>query len=468
MAITKPTLDQLTGSIDAFVGSFDTDADLLRADFTKEPSLEELDAIAGTMENVDTFGNLDNLSFDFFSVAGSGSLSTTATGTPVFDEFAAGSASIAITQSTLAGVVGEVVGSASVSMSAAGAVLKRISFAGSASLSGALTASCTITVSMAASVDVALTSTCTPDPDLSKQPSLEELDALVGTMENADQFGNMDTGLIFTFRTFDSSASASISATAVRSPIIDFAASISGAASTSASAAFIARFDGSASLAVTATGDYERIGTYTTAGIGEYAVTVVNDGGNKFALNGETAPTITLYEGVKYVFDVSDSTNSGHPLAFQDGSGTTFTNGVTRVGTEGTSGATVTIVIPVGLSSIDRPARYLCVIHGTGMGSFVIVEEDSPTINVSVSAACQAILFETASVAVSSAATGVCSRVQSTAGSADMSMSATMRGKIPGEDWTEVAEGTETWSDVAAGSEVWATVNTGSEVWLRQ
>ena len=467
MAITKPTLDQLTGSIDAFVGSLDTDADLLRADFTKEPSLEELDAIAGTMENVDTFGNLDNLSFDFFSVAGSGSLSTTATGTPVFDEFAAGSASIAITQSTLAGVVGEVLGSASVSMSAAGQVRSLVPFNASVSLSGALTASCTITVSMTASVDVALTSTCTPDPDLSKQPSLEELDALVGTMENADQFGNMDTGLIFTFRTMDASASTSMSATAVRSPIIDFAASVSGAASATASAAFIARFDGSASLAVTATGGYERIGTYSTAGTGEYAVTVVStDSGNKFALNGETTPILTLYEGVKYVFDVSDSSNSGHPFAFQLDDETAFTNGVARVGTEGTSGATVTVVLPFGLASY--PSRYVCTIHGTGMGGPVTVLDSSPTINVTASGVCQAVLFETAAAAVSSAATGVCSRVQSTAGSADMSMSATMRGKIPGEDWTEVAEGTETWSDVAAGSEVWATVNTGSEVWLRQ
>ena len=71
MAITKPTLDQLTGSIDAFVGSLDTDADLLRADFTKEPTLEELDSIVGSLDNADAFGNLDNLSFDFFSVAGS-------------------------------------------------------------------------------------------------------------------------------------------------------------------------------------------------------------------------------------------------------------------------------------------------------------------------------------------------------------------------------------------------------------
>jgi hypothetical protein len=38
----------------------------------------------------------------------------------------------------------------------------------------------------------------------------------------------------------------------------------------------------------------------------------------------------------------------------------------------------------------------------------------------------------------------------------------------PGEEWTEVTDGTETWTDIAAGSEVWTTVTTGSEVWLQQ
>ena len=84
MAITKPTLDQLTGSIDAFVGSLDTDADLLRADFTKEPTLEELDSIVGSLDSADAFGDLDSLSFDFFSVAGSADTAITATATPTF------------------------------------------------------------------------------------------------------------------------------------------------------------------------------------------------------------------------------------------------------------------------------------------------------------------------------------------------------------------------------------------------
>lgn len=466
MAITKPNLDQLTGSIDAFVGSFDTDADLLRADFTKEPSLEELDTIAGTLESVDTFGNLDNLSFDFFSVAGSSSIAATVTGTPSFEEFATGSASIAITQSTLAGVVGEVLGSAAVSMAATAQMRSLVPFDASVSLSGALTASCTITVSMAAAATLAVTSTCTPDPDLSKQPTLEELDALVGTMENADQFGNMDTGLIFTFREMSASASMSMSATAVRSPIVTFSASVTGAASVAALAAFIARFDGSASVAITTTSVYERIGTMSTHGTGEYTVTVVNDGGqNKFKLNDDIAPSIALTRGLRYVFDVSDASNTGHPLGFRTAGDSLYTNGVTRVGTEGTSGATVTIVVPLEDLAGTNVAKYHCIVHGNAMGNSVTVEQNAFLSEVTVSAEVQAVLFETASASFDMSTTGAASRVQSIAGSADASMSATMRGRIPGEDWTEVADGTETWTDVAAGSEVWSTTTVGSEVW---
>ena len=46
-------------------------------------------------------------------------------------------------------------------------------------------------------------------------------------------------------------------------------------------------------------------------------VTVVSDGGNKYAFEGATNPNITvLLEGKTYRFDTSDSTNSGHPFRF--------------------------------------------------------------------------------------------------------------------------------------------------------
>ena len=44
-----------------------------------------------------------------------------------------------------------------------------------------------------------------------------------------------------------------------------------------------------------------------------FAVTVVSSGGNKYAIDGSTQATLTLYKGHTYIFDQSDG-NSGHPL----------------------------------------------------------------------------------------------------------------------------------------------------------
>ena len=45
-------------------------------------------------------------------------------------------------------------------------------------------------------------------------------------------------------------------------------------------------------------------------------VTVVSDGGNKYAFEGATTPDLTIDEGKTYRFDQSDSTNDTHPLRF--------------------------------------------------------------------------------------------------------------------------------------------------------
>lgn len=102
------------------------------------------------------------------------------------------------------------------------------------------------------------------------------------------------------------------------------------------------------------------------------AVTVVNDGGtNKFAFNGVTAPAITLVKGFTYTFDVSDSSVSGHPLAFKDSGGSAYTTGVTTNGTAGSSGANVVIVVP---TTGTMPARYYCTTHGNGMGNTIATQ----------------------------------------------------------------------------------------------
>ena len=100
-----------------------------------------------------------------------------------------------------------------------------------------------------------------------------------------------------------------------------------------------------------------------------YTVTVYNSGsGNKYYIDGVEAAALTLVRGLTYVFDVSDSSNSGHPFRFKDASGNSFNTGVTTSGTAGSSGATVTLVVP---TTGTQPARYYCTVHGNGMGNTI-------------------------------------------------------------------------------------------------
>ena len=107
-----------------------------------------------------------------------------------------------------------------------------------------------------------------------------------------------------------------------------------------------------------------------SSGAQTFVVTVVSSGGNKFAIDGATNPALELFSGITYTFDVSDSSNSGHPLRFKDGS-TSYSDGVTVSGTAGQSGATVTFVVPN-----DAPTStllYYCTVHGNAMGNSISV-----------------------------------------------------------------------------------------------
>ena len=106
----------------------------------------------------------------------------------------------------------------------------------------------------------------------------------------------------------------------------------------------------------------------TVASTTAFVVTVVNSGGNKFAINGVTAPTLQLVRGTTYTFDLSDSSVSGHPLAFKNGNNS-YTTGVTSSGTPGQSGASVTFAVPSNAPSTGL--RYYCTVHGNGMGNTI-------------------------------------------------------------------------------------------------
>ena len=102
-------------------------------------------------------------------------------------------------------------------------------------------------------------------------------------------------------------------------------------------------------------------------------VTVVNSGGNKFALDGTAQQLAQLTPSVTYRFDQSDSSNAGHPLRLSttsDGthnSGSAFTTGVTTAGTPGSAGAYTEVKLEQ-----DAPATlyYYCSNH-SGMGGEV-------------------------------------------------------------------------------------------------
>ena len=100
-------------------------------------------------------------------------------------------------------------------------------------------------------------------------------------------------------------------------------------------------------------------------------VTVVDDGGNHYAFEGATTPSIQVSEGKTYRFDTSDSSNDGHPFRFsttQHGShngGSAYTTGVTVVGTAGDPGSYTEIQITKSTSNF---LYYYCTAHN-GMGN---------------------------------------------------------------------------------------------------
>lgn len=105
-------------------------------------------------------------------------------------------------------------------------------------------------------------------------------------------------------------------------------------------------------------------------------VIVRNYGSNAYAIDDPAnsidyikQPILILTKGKTYIFDQSDSSNTGHPIKFSTtsngthGGGTEYTTGVTYNGTPGSAGAYTQIVITATTPTL----YYYCSNHG-GMG----------------------------------------------------------------------------------------------------
>lgn len=113
-----------------------------------------------------------------------------------------------------------------------------------------------------------------------------------------------------------------------------------------------------------------------------YTVTVHNPGsGNIFRINGVNNPVITMKRGSTYIFDQSDNTNSGHPLAIKSDAGGAQTTTVS--GTAGNSGATVTY--QPAYPSAPSDLRYYCTVHGNGMGNTITMNNPNTTTSTTTS-----------------------------------------------------------------------------------
>ena len=98
--------------------------------------------------------------------------------------------------------------------------------------------------------------------------------------------------------------------------------------------------------------------------------------GNKFYINGEVSPVLYLQEGNTYIFDLSDSTNDTHQLAFSTNPNNSptaaYTTGVTSTGTPGTDEIEIKRIYHEAPPAI---VKYFDPFIGTGLGSQNMMEQ---------------------------------------------------------------------------------------------
>lgn len=129
------------------------------------------------------------------------------------------------------------------------------------------------------------------------------------------------------------------------------------------------------------TGFYGFISLINTATTTYTVTTTANPGtpppNNVFVINGVTQQTLTLIKGNTYRFDLSDSSNSGHPLIFQTLSNQNLSTSnyvILTKGTPGTSGSFVDLIIKP--TAPNETIKYNCSSHD-GMGANITITTGS-------------------------------------------------------------------------------------------
>ena len=121
------------------------------------------------------------------------------------------------------------------------------------------------------------------------------------------------------------------------------------------------------------------IGQYS---LNSFAVTVTSNPGtpppdNVYVINGIIQQQLTLSKGSTYRFDISNSSNVGHPLIFQTLSGVTLSSINYSIITSGISGQAGSFVdLTIRLTAPDETIQYNCSNHN-GMGANINVTTDS-------------------------------------------------------------------------------------------
>jgi len=299
--------------------------------------------------------------------------------------------------------------------------------------------------------------------------TLDDLAAL-GALDGANSIGNMDQ--LDNVTIHEASGTAAVSASATAAEPIKFIGFSAVAATSATATADVGRTKGMAATAasagtVTATAFLIRlVNGQPTANVSatasstivrqvgtiqpvNYVVTVANVGGsNVFVIDGVNNPVLTLKQGGVYVFDVSDSSLSGHPLAFKDSNENVLTTTVSVTGVAGTAGAKVHFNV-----ATDAPAslRYFCTVHGNGMGNTIAVSSAtiySPIVSAVGNNPSPNYVFNFIGSAATTAATsGQLVGVLAFAGAGGITTSASANAtpKILGEAWTVQPDAAGAW-----------------------